>query len=175
MVEKSFTALRALAVFTVLTGVIYPMAVTLCGTIFFPAKVKGSLVYRDGKVIGSHLLAQKFEDSKYFYPRPSSSDYSSLPSGASNLSPSSGTLIDLYHARLKTHGKGAPPELLFASGSGLDPDLSTEAALFQVPRVAQARGLSESDVTQLVHAQSDGNLLNVLDLNLALEEISPLR
>lgn len=168
-----------LIVFTVLTGVVYPLAVTGIAAVAFPAKANGSLVKDGDKIVGSELLAQKFEDPKYFWPRPSGADYATVASGATNKGPTSVDLAKAIDDRRKSLGDGAPGDLLTASGSGLDPHISPEAARFQVARIAAARKLPETTVTQLVEQSIESPQLgvlgqprvNVLALNLALDRL----
>jgi K+-transporting ATPase ATPase C chain len=175
------TALRTLLVFTALTGFAYPLLVTGIAGVLFPGQAGGSLVERDGHVIGSSLLAQKTESPRYFHPRPSACDYGTMASGASNLSPSSQSLRQAVAERADALGKPQaeiPIELLTASGSGLDPHLSPEAAMFQAERIATARGLPVDKVKALIerlsqHSSLAPSLVNVLELNLALDAASP--
>jgi K+-transporting ATPase ATPase C chain len=135
-------SLGVLAVFTVLTGVLYPLAVTGLGMGLWPAQARGM----------PHLLAQKTTDPRWFWPRPSAADYATLPSGASNLAPSNKALRDNVEARRAQLGDVAtdiPPELLLASGSGLDPHLSPQAARLQLPRICQARRWTQSRCREL--------------------------
>lgn len=178
-------------VLTLVTGLAYPALVTLIGRGVFPHEAEGSLVKRGDVIVGSQLLAQKFESPRYFWPRPSAGDFATLPSGASNLGPASQALRDAVEARAKhlreTHPGAAadsiPPDLLFASGSGLDPEISPEAAEFQTERVAAARHFTPAQAENLrklvkTHTQArQGAMLgeprvNVLALNLALDELN---
>jgi len=140
------SAIRLFLIMTLLTGVIYPLTVTGLAMGLFLYRAGGSLLRRDGQVIGSELLAQRFRDPAYFWPRPSASDYGTVPSGASNLGRMSASLADLVRereVRLKrahSHQGAVPADLLFASGSGLDPHLSPEAVWYQMERIAGARG-----------------------------------
>jgi K+-transporting ATPase ATPase C chain len=144
-----FSSFRALVFFSILCGGIYPFIVTLIASLLFPFQSSGSLVYQSGKVIGSDLISQKVLDAKYFQPRPSAGDFSTVPSGASNLGPISAVLKEAVEKRRLEFGVGAPVELLTASGSGLDPHVSPEGALFQISRVARARGLVPAQVEEL--------------------------
>jgi K+-transporting ATPase ATPase C chain len=151
-----------------------------------PDTANGSLVTKaDGTVVGSRLIAQKFTEPGYFWPRPSAVDYNGAGAGGSNKSPTSSDLTDRAKAIVEQYGATAanplPPELAAASGGGLDPHISEPAALYQAPRVAAARGLSEAQVVALVqqHVYSPGaflapdRLVNVLELNLALDALKP--
>jgi K+-transporting ATPase ATPase C chain len=181
------TALKTLILFTLLTGVVYPLLVTVVGHLCFPHQASGSLLTLSGKPVGSNLIGQKFSNSSYFWPRPSAIDYNPLPSGGSNLGPTSGALRDSIttrRERLSQTGNGTVPvELLCASASGLDPDISPEAARFQADRVAQARRLDQAQKTALLslierHTEypSVGIFgqprINVLRLNLALDSMA---
>jgi potassium-transporting ATPase KdpC subunit len=138
---------------TLLTGVIYPSAVTIVAQTAFSDRADGSLVKEGNEVRGSLLIAQKFTSPAYFHPRPSASDYSALPSGASNQGPTSALLkndVDQRRKELASFNSGEiPADLLLASGSGLDPDISPEAALWQVDSVAKARNLSDDGKAEL--------------------------
>ena len=179
-------ALKLFLILTVVTGIIYPLLITVIGQAIFRNKVNGSLIKIDGKIVGSTLLGQKFTGDKYFWPRPSAIDYNPLPSGGSNLGMTSVALRDSVMARkdaLEKTNPGSiavPSDLLFASGSGLDPDISPEAARFQIDRVAVARGLDNGGKKRLITLvekqikQPDFGIfgeprINVLSLNLALD------
>lgn len=172
------TSIRILLFLTLITGVVYPAFVTSVSQILFFHKAKGSLISKNGFVIGSELIAQKFESAKYFWPRPSAIDYNPQPSGGSNLGQASQGLKEAVESR-KAKLSNAPQDLLFASGSGLDPHISGEAAIYQVSRVAQARGLDKSAVADLVQKMTKRpslgifgeSTVNVLELNLALDEL----
>ena len=178
---------------TIITGVIYPLLVTGIAQVAFPNQANGSLIVQDGQVVGSALIGQSFDDPKYFWGRLSAT--STFPynafnadnltaSSGSNLGPTSKALLDAVQARvdaLRAADPGntapIPVDLVTASGSGLDPHLSPAAALYQVPRVARERGLSEEAVRQLVTEHTEGRTfgilgeprVNVLELNLALD------
>jgi len=181
-VKHVMPAIRNYLFITVLTGLIYPLMMTAFAQGLFPWRANGSLVVKDGKVVGSRLIEQKFENPKYFWGRPSAVDFNPLPSGGSNLGPTSADLLKAAGERAKKFGQeglsGVPQDLLFASGSGLDPEFSLEAALFQLPRVAQARGVSEEKLRSIVAAHVVGRDLgflgepriNVLELNLDLDD-----
>ena len=178
---------------TILTGLIYPGVVTALAQLIFPYQANGSLHYVNGKLVGSDLIGQYWTSARYFHGRPSAtvnlngtpSPYEADNSSASNLGPTSATLIKSVQQRvaeLKKENPNAPPgpvpvDLVTTSGSGLDPDITVAAALYQVPRIAAARGLSQSVVQQLVMDHVHGRFLfifgepyiNVLELNLALD------
>lgn len=178
-------ALRLFGILTVITGVIYPVAVTAVARIFLAQPAGGSLIEREGRVVGSALVAQPFTEDRYFWPRPSASGHATVASGASNLGPASGKLQAQVAGRVQAlraaHGGAdsvpVPAELVTTSASGLDPHLSREAVLFQMPRVARARGRSEAELLLLIdrvlEPASGGWLgasrVNVLRLNLALD------
>lgn len=176
---------------TILTGVIYPVFITLIGQVIFPNQSSGSLVIKDGKIIGSELLGQNFADSIYFQSRPSAINYNPLPSGASNLGLSSVLLKEQVNDRKLEFRKNnllsdsivIPSEMLFASGSGVDPHISVEAANMQINRIIKSRNLSTDKsklLNKLVDSLSEypqfgvlGNqVVNVLSLNLKLDEES---
>jgi K+-transporting ATPase ATPase C chain len=171
---------------TVLVGLGYPLLVTGIAEAVFPRKAAGSLILRDGQVIGSELLAQSFTSDKYFHPRPSAAGngYDATSSGGSNLAQSNKTLIDRIQGSIdqlskENPGKPVPIDLVTTSGSGLDPDITPDAAYFQALRVAKARGLTEDRIHQLIDEHITGRQLgvlgeprvNVLDLNLELDKI----
>lgn len=180
-------ATRMLLVMTILTGVIYPLIITLAAQTLFPQQANGSLIVVDEVVIGSALIGQSNSDTRYFWSRPSAVSYNPLPSGGSNLAMTSATLQETVATRAdqirQAHDLAAdvpiPPDLLFASASGLDPHISPEAARLQIERVAAARDLPVEQVASLVDQFSEpaqlGVLgqprLNVLLLNLALDEV----
>ena len=173
-------------VFTVLTGVLYPLAITGIAQVAFPRQANGSLIERDGKVVGSELLAQQFTGAKYFWPRPSAGSYATVPSGASNLGPTSAALQSNVTANAKAFRDGnnlpadapVPADMVFTSASGLDPHISPEAVRLQIARVAAERKLSTEQVSALVGKFVElpqlGFLgeprVNVLLLNLALDQ-----
>jgi K+-transporting ATPase ATPase C chain len=190
MKKQTIIALKFLLFMTVLTGVIYPVFMTGVAQIVFPANANGSLVMQDGKIIGSELIGQKFDSSIYFWPRPSAIDYNPIPSGASNLGPTSDKLKKQVAERRKLFmtnnsildTSAIPKEMLFASASGLDPHISPEAALLQLKRVAMARNLNETQkqkVEQLIKNKTQEPQfflfgeprINVFELNLALDSI----
>ncbi|MDX2186419.1 MAG: potassium-transporting ATPase subunit C [Opitutaceae bacterium] len=175
-------SLRLLLVLTVITGVIYPVAVWAVGRALFAEAAEGSLVFKDGKPVGSAHVAQKTKSPAYFHPRPSAADYATVASGAGNEAWTSKVLIDKVLARREAlGGNDVPADLLTTSGSGLDPEISVEAALFQVGRVEAARGLDATGrrrLEELIALNTIGGRLtparvNVLRLNLALETESP--
>jgi K+-transporting ATPase ATPase C chain len=177
--KTTFQALRILVFLTILTGVFYPLMVMGIAQVAFPWKASGSLIQRNDQLIGSELLAQKTASSRYFWPRPSAVDFATVASGASNKGPTSEDLRKAIAERRERYGVDAPSDLLTASGSGLDPHLSPAAALHQVARVAQARGLPAEKVSALVAGLIEPPQLgflgeprvNVLRLNLALDTL----
>jgi K+-transporting ATPase ATPase C chain len=174
-----------LLVLSLLTGLIYPLFITLGGNALWPAEAQGSLMYDDdGHVLGSALLAQKFSEEKYFHPRPSAVDFSTLPSGASNFSLTSAALQErVEREQARYPGAPVPPrELVLASGSGLDPHLSVAAVRFQASRVAEARHFSDEEkaaLHQLIAAYTEyplfgfigTKMVNIVKLNRALDRI----
>ena len=172
-------SLRIYLVLTLLTGIIYPLAMTGVAQLLFPKQANGSRIIENGKVVGSDLIAQKFESPRYFWPRPSSADYATVPSGASNKGPTSADLKKSIDERRAKFGNDAPVDLLTASGSGLDPHISPEAARSQVTRVAAARNMSIQKISALVDQEIEPPQLgvlgdprvNVLKLNLALDHL----
>src|ERR1700680_3768515 len=196
MLKEIRPAILILVLLTAITGLAYPLAMTAIAGVLFPKQAEGSLIKRDGKVVGSALIGQEFKEDKYFHGRPSATTapdpadssktvpapYNAANSGGSNLGPTSKALDDRVKEdvdKLKAENPNAavPMDLVTTSGSGLDPDISPEAALFQVPRVAKARSMPEDRVRQLVTDNTVGSLaglfgeprVNVLALNLALD------
>jgi K+-transporting ATPase ATPase C chain len=188
-----------IVLFTVLTGLIYPLATTGVAQVLFPRQANGSLVDVDGKVVGSSVVGQLFKEERYFHGRPSATvapdpkdssktvdaPYNAANSSGSNLGPTSKTLIERIKADVESRksenpNAKVPTDLVTASGSGLDPHISPDAALFQVPRVAKARNLPEDRLRQLVEQHIEGRVLgilgeprvNVLALNMALDRLA---
>ncbi|CAM3201843.1 potassium-transporting ATPase subunit C [Ectopseudomonas mendocina] len=176
MLNSIRPAIATLALMTLLTGVAYPLAVTGVAQVAFPDQAAGSLVRDDaGQVRGSRLIAQAFDGDQWFQPRPSAGSYATVASAASNLAPSNPKLRErIEQASAKLGGQApVPMQLVTTSGSGLDPHLSPEAAAWQIPRIAEARGLAQVELLRLVEAHSERPLfgpavVNVLALNLAL-------
>lgn len=189
-------AILVLLVLTLITGLAYPLAITAIAGVVFPKQAQGSLIERNGKVVGSALIGQEFTSDKYFHGRPSATTapdpkdpsktvpapYNAANSGGSNLGPTSKALDDRLKEDVKklkaeNPSEAVPVDVVTTSASGLDPDISPEAALFQVPRVAKARNMPEESVRDLVSQNTQGRLLgllgeprvNVLALNLALD------
>jgi potassium-transporting ATPase KdpC subunit len=196
MLREIRPAIIVLLGLTLITGLIYPLVMTGIAGVLFPYQAQGSLIEKDGKVIGSALIGQDFESDRYFHGRPSATlgtdpndpsktvaqPYNAVNSMGSNLGPTNKALIDRVSAdvaKLKQENPSAPvpTDLVTTSGSGLDPDISPAAALFQVPRIAKARNMAEDNVRQLVNEHIQGRTLgllgeprvNVLALNLALD------
>jgi len=173
------TAVKVFILMAVLTGLIYPLLITGIAQLTMPRLANGSLIQRGDQIIGSELIAQQMTDDRYFWPRPSVIDYDPMrPSGGSNLGPTSQKLREAIEERKLKVGDNAPPELLYASGSGLDPHISLEATYFQISRVAKARAINGSELKNLVDKLSEGKQLgflgsryvNVLNLNRALDQ-----
>jgi K+-transporting ATPase ATPase C chain len=199
MLREIRPAIVVLLALTLITGLVYPLAMTGVAGLIFPRQAQGSLIERDGKVVGSELIGQVFTSDKYFHGRPSATTapdpkdatktvpapYNAANSGGSNLGPSNKALIDRVQSdieALKKENPAAPipADLVTTSASGVDPHISPEAALFQVPRIAKARNMPEDRLRQLVEDNAEGRFLgllgeprvNVLLLNLALDRIS---
>jgi len=196
MLKEIRPAIVILVALTLITGLLYPLAMTGVAQVLFPYQAQGSMITRDGTVVGSELIGQVFADDKYFHGRPSATNtpdpqdptknvdapYNAANSGGSNLGPTSKMLADRLQAdvdKLKAENPAAPVpiDLVTTSASGLDPHISPAAALFQVPRVAKARNMPEESVRALVDDKTEGRLLgllgeprvNVLALNMALD------
>jgi K+-transporting ATPase ATPase C chain len=199
MLREIRPAVILLLALTLITGLAYPLAMTAIAGVVFPKQAAGSLIEKDGKVVGSALIGQEFKSDKYFHGRPSatiapdpndatktvSAPYNAANSGGSNLGPTSKALNDRVKEdveKLKAENPSAsvPVDLVTTSGSGLDPDISPEAALFQVPRIAKARNLPEARIRELVMQNTKGRFAgllgepraNVLTLNLVLDATS---
>ena len=199
MLREIRPAIVLVIILTLITGLIYPLVMTGIAGVLFPNQAEGSLVEIDGKVVGSTLIGQEFTSDKYFHGRPSATTapepndssksvaapYNAANSGGSNLGPTNKALIDRVKAdvdKLKQENPSAavPIDLVTTTGSGLDPDITPEAALFQVPRVAKARNIAEDRLRQLVNDHVEGRLLglfgeprvNVLALNRALDRVT---
>lgn len=181
------TSIRFTLATAVLLGLGYPLFVTGLAAVIFPHQAAGSLILKDGQVIGSELLAQSFTSDRYFHPRPSAAGngYDAAASGGSNLAQSSKALVDRIQGSIdklaaENPGKPVPIDLVTTSASGLDPDITPDAAYFQAPRVAKARGIAEDRIRKLIEQQITARQLgllgeprvNVLDLNLALDKLS---
>jgi K+-transporting ATPase ATPase C chain len=189
MLQTSFQALRALLALTVLTGIVYPLVVTGIAQLGFARQANGSLIERDGKVLGSSLIGQPFSEAKYFWSRPSATSpmpYNGAASSGSNQGPTNPALKEAVEGRAKAlrdagadPSKPVPVDLVTASGSGLDPHISPAAAEYQLARVAKARNMSEDKLRELVQKHTEGRQLgilgeprvNVLTLNLELDSV----
>lgn len=185
--RRTLLASLRMALATILvTGVIYPLVVWGIGAVAFRQQAGGSLVQRDGAVVGSRLLGQKFETNSYFHPRPSASDYDAMASGPTNLGPTSENLLAEVGSRVDEVGRtdgvrhgDVPVDLVTSSASGLDPHVTPDSAYLQVSRIARERGLAEEDVRALVTGHIEGrqfgvfgeSRVNVLELNLALDDL----
>jgi potassium-transporting ATPase KdpC subunit len=199
MLREIRPAIVVLVALTLIGGLAYPLAMTGIAQVVFPAQANGSMIERDGKVVGSALIGQEFDSDKYFHGRPSATTapdpkdptktvaapYNAMNSGGANLGPSNKALIDRVQGdidKLKKENPSAavPIDLVTTSASGLDPEISPEAAQFQVPRIAKARNLPEDRIRQLVADNTQGRLfgllgeprVNVLLLNLALDKLA---
>jgi potassium-transporting ATPase KdpC subunit len=182
-------SIRQTILWTVIAGVAYPLVMTGISQLLFHKQAEGSLIVRDGQVVGSELIAQQFTGDKYFWPRPSAGSYATVPSGASNYGPTSQALqsnVTANAAAFRTGNKLAadapvPADMVFTSASGLDPHISPESARLQVARVAAARGLAEDQVKALVEKFVEAPQwgifgeprVNVLELNVALDDMQP--
>lgn len=179
------TSIRFTTVTALLLGLVYPLLMTGLAKVLFPRQAEGSLIVRNGQVIGSELIAQSFTSDKYFHPRPSAAGngYDATSSGGTNLAQSNAKLPtrmqgDIDKLAAENPGKPVPIDMVTYSGSGLDPDITPDNAYFQAPRVAKARGLTEAAVRSLIDQHVKGRTLgllgeprvNVLDLNLALDD-----
>ena len=188
MKKNLITAVLMTFVTTVLFGLLFPLLITGLAQVLFPSKANGELLTRNGKLVGSRLIGQSFSSAGYFYSRPSNAGtgYDAGNSGGSNLGPTNQTLIarvqgDADRLQSGNPGVAIPMDLLTSSGSGLDPHISPEAAEFQVPRIAKERGVSEDVVREAVRQHTESRQfgflgeprVNVLELNLALDEIAP--
>jgi K+-transporting ATPase ATPase C chain len=178
----------SLALFTLITGCLYPLAVTALSQLIFPDKANGSLIVKEGKTLGSELIGQPFSDPKYFWSRPSATapyPYNAGASSGSNYGPLNSALLDRVKTSVKDlkaadheNNRPIPVDLVTSSGSGLDPHISVAAALYQIPRVARSRGIREREVRATVDRCTEGRqfgflgeaCVNVLKLNLALDE-----
>ncbi|WP_374035643.1 K(+)-transporting ATPase subunit C [Bdellovibrio bacteriovorus] len=176
--KNLIVSVKMFLVLSVLTGILYPLAVTGLGQLLFPYQANGSLLEKEGQVVGSELIAQKFVSPRYFWPRPSAGDYATVASGASNAGPTS---ENLKQAVAERQAQGLSREMLFTSGSGLDPHVSPTAVKSQMQRIVQARALSAEQtvlVERLIEEYTEGRQggllgekrVNILKLNLALDE-----
>jgi K+-transporting ATPase ATPase C chain len=190
MKKQISIALKFLIVITLLTGLVYPLLLTGIAQVVFPEQANGSIIMKDGKIMGSKLIGQKFDSSAYFWSRPSTIDYNPIPSGASNFGPTSSKLLSLVNERRNTFITGnylkdsaiIPGEMLFASGSGLDPHTSLDAVLLQANRIATVRHFNSSQkqnlddlIRQNTERRQYGILgeerVNIVLLNSGLDEI----
>jgi potassium-transporting ATPase KdpC subunit len=188
MKKNLVTAVLMTIVTTVLLGVLFPLVITGLAQVLFPSKANGQLLSRNGQLVGSRLIGQSFSSSIYFHSRPSNAGtgYDAASSSGSNLGPTNASLVarvqaDADRIQQENPGSAIPLDLLTTSGSGLDPHISPEAAEFQVPRIARERGMSENSARELVRRHTESRQfgflgeprVNVLELNLALDEVAP--
>ncbi len=188
--KQIYTAMMAILVFTIITGFIYPLVVTLLAQALFNDQANGSLIKKDGQIVGSRLIGQSFSSNEYFYSRPSAAGvgYDATSSGGTNWGPTNHLLIDRVKVNataLKKENPNSliPVDLVTASASGLDPDISPASAQFQISRVAKARNISEQQIKDLVvkHTKTrqfnilGENRVNVLELNLDLDATYPIK
>lgn len=181
------TSIRFTLLTTLIFGILYPLAITGLASAIFPHKAAGSLILRNGQIIGSELIAQSFTSDRYFHPRPSAAGngYDATSSGGSNLAQSNAKLVqriqgDIDKLDAQNPGHAVPIDAVTTSGSGLDPDITPDNAYFQAPRIAKARRLSEEQVHQLIEQHTAGRTfgllgeprVNVLELNLALDQVA---
>jgi K+-transporting ATPase ATPase C chain len=190
MKKNLLTALWFTLVTTVMFGVLYPLAITGLAQVFFPDRANGQLIHKNGKIVGSRIIGQSFAGPGYFHSRPSNAGtgYDATASSGSNLGPTNENLLDrvkgdVEKARAENPGASIPVDLVTASGSGLDPEISPAAAEFQLARVTRERGMKEEDVRALVQKHTKQRDLgfvgeprvNVLELNLELDSVHPPR
>lgn len=178
--KNTLIAIKSFIIFSILLGLVYPLTITGIAQVVFPQKANGSLIIENGKVIGSSLIGQKFDNPKYIYPRPSAVDYNASGSGASNLGPSSKKLAEQVKERIANLGQktNLPADMVLTSASGLDPHISLENAKIQAQRVSKIRNISETQINKLIDENTDHELLgiwgqegvNVLKLNIALDK-----
>lgn len=190
MKKQILITIKYFAAITIVTGIIYPLFISLISVVFFPGKASGSMIEKNGKIIGSRLIGQKFVSDKYFWSRPSAVDYNPVPSSGTNLAPTSEKLKQTFLERKKNFIEKnfvkdtalIPNEMLFASASGVDPHISHEAAIIQVERVSIARGFNEVQkkrVYDLINSMTEkpqigflgDAVVNVLLLNLELDKV----
>lgn len=187
MKKHLLTALLMTIATTILLGLVYPLVITVLAQILFPDKANGQLIRQGNHIVGSRIIGQSFTEDAYFHSRPSAAGagYDAANSGGSNLGPTSKKLVDQVAMRVATEHSDAPVpiDLVTASGSGLDPHITPAAAEYQIPRIAHARGMSESDLRMLVAKHLEGRQfgilgeprVNVLELNLDLDRLAPAR
>ena len=188
MLSEIRPAIVVFVLMSALTGLAYPLVITGVSQVVFPYQANGSLIEQDGKIVGSKLIAQNFDQPHYFWSRPSTASYNGSASTGSNLGPTNTALLDAVKGRVEAlkaadpeNNRPVPVDLVTASGSGLDPHISPASAEYQVQRVAKARGLSPEQVRDLVAKHTEGRQLgflgeprvSVLELNLALDELRP--
>ncbi|HSA06836.1 MAG TPA: potassium-transporting ATPase subunit KdpC [Candidatus Gastranaerophilales bacterium] len=176
--KEIIKSIKIYLIFTVLLGLVYPLIIAAIAQITMPYQANGSLIIKDGRVIGSELIGQKFDKPEYFNSRPSAVNYNAAGSGASNYGPMNEKLIEQVNS-YKKNNKKITADMVMASASGLDPHISIENAMLQLPRVARQRNLPESKVKELVNENTDPDFVgiwgkagvNVLKLNLTLDSL----
>lgn len=179
--KETITAIKVFIVFSLLLGLVYPLAITGIAQATMKDKANGSLIVKNGQVVGSNLIGQKFDKLEYFNSRPSAVDYNASGSGASNLGPSSKKLIERVKETItkeKLGNKNIPADMVLTSASGLDPHISLANAQLQIPRIAKVRNISETEIKKLVAKNTDPDFIgiwgqqgvNVLKLNIALDK-----
>lgn len=179
--KNTLIAIKSFIIFSILLGLVYPLAITGIAQVAFPQKANGSLIVENGKIVGSSLIGQKFDKPEYFNSRPSAVDYNASGSGASNFGPTNKKFIERVKSDISKNDLSGniPPDMVLTSASGLDPHISLENAQLQAKRVAKIRGISEEKISELITQNTDSNFLgiwgqdgvNVLKLNIALDKI----
>ncbi|MFA7658466.1 MAG: potassium-transporting ATPase subunit KdpC [Candidatus Gastranaerophilaceae bacterium] len=161
--KNTLIAIKSFIIFSILLGLIYPLAITGIAQVAFTQQANGSLIVENGKIVGSSLIAQKFDKPEYFNSRPSAVDYNASGSGASNFGPTNKKFIEQVKTRREKSGQKThlPPDMVLTSASGLDPHISLENAKLQTKRVAKIRGISEEKTNELISQNTDSNFLGI--------------